>query len=131
MKPSSTKIALIGTDTSLAYLITRFAEQCGYQVTVLRETPTVEEIWSKKPCIVLFSSMESLESAQGLVSRLADGDILVGVCSLIGDEARAHELGADRCFLHPLTYDSFVSALRSDGPAGVSKAGRGRSKIDG
>lgn len=124
MKPSKPKIILIGNNPSLAYLISRFAEQIGCQITVLKGIPLVEEIWTKKPWLVLFSSMDSLESAQGLVSELAGSEIPVGVCASVGDEVRAHELGADHCLLHPLTYDGFMAALMENGLAGISEAGR-------
>lgn len=124
MKPSNTEITMIGNDPSLAYLISRFAEQSGCRLSVLKGIPSVEEIWVRKPWLVLFSSMDSLESAQGLVSELAGGDIPVGVCASVGDEARAHELGADHCLLHPLTYDGFMAALMENGLAGISEAGR-------
>lgn len=107
----TTEITLIGKDPSLAYLISRFAEQSGYQVCQLTRIPSPEEIWTRKPCLVLFSSIDGLESAQSLVSALSGGEILVGVCASVSDEAHAHELGADRCLLHPLTYDGFLAAF--------------------
>jgi DNA-binding response OmpR family regulator len=33
------------------------------------------------------------------------------VCSSVNDQARVHELGADFCLVHPLTYDRFLAAL--------------------
>ncbi len=122
MKPSNTEITLIGNDPSLAYLISRFAQQSGYRVTVLRSVPSLEEIWSRNPCMVLFSSIDNLESAQDLVDGLAEGEIPVGVCASLSDEARAHELGADHCLLHPLTYDGFIATFSQDGEAGRGKA---------
>ena len=120
MNPLTTEITLIGNDSSLAYLLGRFAEQSGYQLTALQGTPTAEEIWARKPCLVLFSSIDNLESAQTLVSALADREIPVGVCASLSDEARAHELGADQCLVHPLTYNEFVAVFLGSDPAHVS-----------
>ena len=124
MKSYNTEIILIGNDSSLAYLIGRFAEQSGCRVTVLKGILSVEDVWAKKPWLILFSSMDSLESAQALVGELADGEIPVGVCASVSDEARARELGADHCLLHPLTYDGFMATLMGNGLAGTLEAGR-------
>ena len=120
VEPLKAEITLIGNDPSLAYLISRFAEKSGYQVTVQRGSLSIEEICTRKPCLVLFSSIENLESAQTLVNELADSEIPVAVCASMSDEARAHELGADHCLLHPLTYDGFLAAFQGENQPGSS-----------
>jgi len=116
VKPSNVEIILIGSDLSLAYLISRFAEQSGYRVTVLKDIPAAAEIWARSPRLILFSSMDSLELAQALMGELSDGEIPVGVCASLSDEARAYDLGADHCLLHPLTYDAFMATFAGDSP---------------
>lgn len=113
----SAEIYLIGNEPTLAYLLSRFAVRCGCQLSVLNGIPSTEEIQSKKPRLILFSSMESLESAQTLVGKLAGGEIPVGVCATVSDEARARELGADHCLVHPLTYEGCMAAFMADNAA--------------
>lgn len=130
MKLSNTEITLIGNDPSLAYLIARFAEQSGCQLTILKSAPVVEEIWAQRPRLVLFATIEGLESAQALVSKLAGGEIPVGVCVSLSDEARARELGADHCLVHPLTLAGFMTALRIPGASIASDSGLQEPQID-
>lgn len=112
MEPSpQSQILMIGNDPALAYLIGRYAEQSGYSVATLQIIPHVAEVCALKPAAILFPSVESLEGAQLLIAGLVNCDIPVLVCSSIADEARARELGADYCLLHPLTYDGFFDAL--------------------
>jgi CheY-like chemotaxis protein len=123
LEPPSTEITLIGHDPSLAYLISRFAEQSGCRVTVLKCIPPVGENKARKPWIVLFSSMDNLKSAQVLVGQLTTSEIPVGVCASVGDEARARELGDDHYLLHPLT-EVFMAALTGNGLVGLSGIGQ-------
>ena len=102
---------MVGYDPTLAYLIGRYAEQSGYNVASTQIIPRVAEVCALRPAAILFPSIESLEAAQSLIAGLVNCDIPVLVCSSIADEARARELGADYCLLHPLTYDSFFAAL--------------------
>jgi DNA-binding response OmpR family regulator len=112
VKPSSQpKILMIGSDSSLTYLIGRYAERSGLRILPLETEPTAEEVQASKPLAILFPTLESLEAAQSLVSELTNWDIPVMVCSSVTDELRARELGADHCLLHPLTYDGFLAAL--------------------
>lgn len=112
MNPSSqSQILLLGNDPTLAYLIGRYAQQSNYGVTTMQIVPQAADVYVLKPAAILFTSVESLEAAQLLVAGLVNCDIPVLVCSSIADEARARELGADYCLLHPLTYDSFFAAL--------------------
>ena len=102
---------MIGADTALAYLIGRYAEQSGCGMTLMQTVPSVAEVFSLEPAAMLFLSSENLRAAQLLIADLGNCDIPVLVCSSAADEARARELGADYCLLHPLTYDSFLAAL--------------------
>lgn len=112
MKPTSQfRILVIGVDTALAYLIGRYAEQSGCGMTMMQTVPSVAEVCSLQPAAILFLSFENLGAAQLLIADLGNCDIPVLVCSSVADEARARELGADYCLLHPLTYDSFLAAL--------------------
>lgn len=112
MKPTSQfRILAIGSDTALAYLIGRYAEQSGCGFTTRQTSPSAAEVCSLQPAALLFLSFESLGAAQLLLTDLGNCDIPVLVCSSVDDKARARELGADYCLLHPLTYDSFLAAL--------------------
>ena len=98
---------MLGNDPTLEYLIGRYARQSGYGIAAIPSAPSIEEVCDLRPMVILFTSVESLEAAQWLTTGLADCDIPVLVCSSVADEARARELGADHCLLHPLTYDGF------------------------
>jgi len=112
VQPSSQpKILMIGNDPSLSYLIGRYVEQSGYGITRMQLAPTVAETRALRPTAILFQSVETLETSQARMKELAECDVPVLVCSSVTDEARARELGADRCLLHPLTYDSVLAAL--------------------
>lgn len=112
MKPSSqSKILMIGNDTALTYLIGRYAERSGHDIATMQTVPSVTEVCNLHPAAIVFPSVENLEAAQLLITDLANFDIPVLVCLSVADEARARELGADQCLLHPLTYDGFLAAL--------------------
>jgi CheY-like chemotaxis protein len=108
---SPSKILMIGNDTALTYLVGRYAERGGYTMDTLSTVPTAEEICQQQPLALLFPSIERLDAAQSLIAQLSQCDIPILVCSSTADEARARELGADYCLLHPLTYDGFLAAL--------------------
>lgn len=116
MTPSCAEIILIGNDPSLAYLISRFAEHQGWRVETLPALSQVDEGRGKKPRLVLFASLEGLEANQTLAQELAAGDTQIGVLTSVSEQARAQELGADFCLLHPLTYDSFSAVLNGWNP---------------
>lgn len=119
MEPSpQSKIMMLGNDPSLAYLIGRYAHQIGYAITSMQVIPMAADVCAQKPAAILFTSVESLEAAQLLISGLSNCDIPVLVCSSIADEARARELGADQCLLHPLTYEGFHEALMASSTIG-------------
>jgi len=109
-KKSST-ILLIGSDTTLGYLLKRYAERSGYQFKVNRESVSSREVADINPAAIIFLSMELLARHQPFVTELTNLDAPIVVCSSIIEEGRARELGADYCLLHPLTYDDFQAAL--------------------
>jgi DNA-binding response OmpR family regulator len=111
MAESRLKIILIGGNETLAYLIGRFAERSGTELTLLPTAPTAEEACRLRPAVILFASIERLEAAQSLISELANCEIPVLVCSSVADETRAREMGADHCLAQPLTYDGFLAAM--------------------
>jgi DNA-binding response OmpR family regulator len=104
-------ILLIGNDAALTYLIQRYAERSGYAVRVQPSVPAFTDGTDLQPAAVLFSSIENLEAAQSQIAQLSNAEIPLLVCSSINDQTRAHELGADHCLVHPLTYDGFLAAL--------------------
>jgi CheY-like chemotaxis protein len=111
MPARSPFILLIGNDAALAYLIERYAERSGCEVHIHPIVPAPFTGPDVKPAALLFSSIENLEAAQSQGTHLSNAEIPVLVCSSINDQARARELGADHCLVHPLTYDSFLAAL--------------------
>ncbi len=104
-------ILLIGNDVPLTYLIERYAERSGCEVRVQPIVPTSADGAEVRPAVVLFSSIENLEAAQSQIAHFSNAEIPLLVCSSINDQTRAHELGADHCLIHPLTYDGFLAAL--------------------
>ena len=107
------KILIIGNDSPLTYLIKRFAEQSSCQIEALDAIPSAREVSESKTSILLLPSIENLEAAQNTIAALPkyEYDGLVMVCSSVADEARAREMGADYCLVHPLTYEGFTVAL--------------------
>jgi hypothetical protein len=116
-------ILLIGSDTTLAYLIERYAERSGCEIHVHPIVPAYSGGPEVKPAALLFSSIENLEAAQAQIAHLSNAEIPLLVCSSLNDQPRAHELGADYCLVHPLTYDGFLAALAA---AHISLAGSSR-----
>src|SRR5438045_9700581 len=104
-------ILLVGNDSTLNYLLGRFAERSGYLVTELAESLSTKEIETINPVAIIFTSMELFATRQTLVVELSSLDTPLVVCLSVTEEARARELGADYCLLHPLTYDDFQTAL--------------------
>ena len=112
MTDGCSRIMLIGNDKALTYLIGRYAEQSGYELTLLSTTPSAKEACDLHPVAILFASIEQLEAAQSLIEDLANCEIPVLVCSSIADEMRAREMGANHCLTSPLTYNGFLAALQ-------------------
>lgn len=112
MRPSlQSKILMIGNDPALAYLIGRYAKQGGYGIATVPMAPSPVEARALQPVAILFQSVESMEVSISLIREMTDCDVPVLVCSSVTDEARARELGADHCLLHPLTYENVLAAL--------------------
>lgn len=113
---------MLGNDPEMAYLIKRYARQSGYGVITLPLVPMAEVICELKPAAIFFTTIESLEAGQFLITGLAICDIPVLVCSSVADQARARELGADNCLLHPLMYENFHMMLAAIRMAGIPDA---------
>ena len=112
MKPApQSRILAIGVDTALAHLRGRYVEQSGCGIAMMQNIPPTTEVCSLQPPASLFLSYKNLGAAQLLLADLGDCDIPIWVCSSVADKARARELGADHCLLHPRTYDSILAAL--------------------
>ena len=106
-------IILIGNDTSLVYLLERYAERSGCKIRVHPLVPTSLSDRDGKPAALLFSSIEDLEAAQVQLAHLSGVEVPLLVCSSINDQARARDLGVDHCLVHPLTYDGFLAVLKA------------------
>jgi len=105
-------ILLVGNDTSLSYLLGRFAERNGNQlVTSSENNLSMKQIELANPAVVIFASMELLATNRALVEELSSLDTLIMVCSSVSEEGRARDLGADQCLLHPLNYSDFQTAM--------------------
>ena len=108
---SQNTIILVGNDERLVYLLQRYFEQTSCQLIPWGNIPSVIEMDSIQPCMIIFSTVELLESAQSLLDHTSEDEIPVLVCTSVAGEAHARELGADACLLHPLTYANFKAAL--------------------
>jgi hypothetical protein len=115
--PGQPTILFLGGDAALVYLIERYARRSGCRVRVERTPPASSDISALQPAVVWFSSLESLAAFQPRETGLVGDDIPLVVCSSTADEARARELGADYCAVHPLTYPDFLTALSAVGVA--------------
>jgi len=104
-------ILLMGNDASLGYLLGRFAEQSEYQIMAVPEEISIQDVTVTNPAAIIFLSTEFLDKSQAFVMELVSREVPIIVCSSVTDEARARELGADSCVLHPITYDGFQNAL--------------------
>lgn len=112
--PSGPAILLVGEDEALIYLIERYAARGGFRLHVVA-TPTSEAVSGHRHAAVWFSSLESLEIARPRETGLVGHDSPLVVCTSMGDERRARELGADYCVVHPLTYPDFMAAMTALG----------------
>jgi len=108
---SSPTLLLIGSDTTLGYLLKRYAERGGYPFKVNAESVSSREIADINPVVIIFLSTELLARHQTFVKELTSLEAPILVCTSVVEEARAIELGADYCLLHPLTYDDFQTAV--------------------
>lgn len=107
-KPS---ILLIGNDPSLEYLLDRYAYRSGYLLKSVSPNEPNVDILQMQPQSVWFSSLDILEAFQSKKDIILSCNAPIVVCSSIADDERAMDLGADYLFLHPLTYDCFLSTL--------------------
>jgi hypothetical protein len=125
MKPSTAKpkrsgaktpatVYVVDGDSALSYLLERYANRGGFGFC------EVHIPWQSRPSLLPGSaalwlpSLERLESVNPRDEGIGE-DLPVIVCSFAGDEARAHELGADFCAFDPLSYEDFLAALRAVG----------------
>ena len=104
-------ILLIRNDTTLSYLLGRFAERNGNELVISSENLSIKQIELANPAVIIFTSTELLATNRTQVEELSSLDILIMVCSSVAEEGRARELGADHCLLHPLTYNDFQTAM--------------------
>ncbi len=117
MTPSPVKLLIIGNDPLLSHLLRRYAEQSGCLLAERALAPEAAAIRQWQPDALVFLSLDHLQAAQALVDDLAAHETPVLVCTAMADEARARELGADACLLHPLTFAHFAAALAAIAPA--------------
>jgi len=106
-------IVVMGGDSSLQYLLERYARRAGYPISFEKSPLLAEAVQRSEPEAVIFPSVEILEGVQALVAELTNCDIPIIVCSSILDQTKTRELGADYCLLHPLEFDSFSSILKA------------------
>ena len=106
-------IVVIGSDSSLNYLLGRYAELIGYPISFEKSPSSTEIIRKFEPTAVIFPSVEMLAGAQTLVAELTNSDIPIIVCSSVLDQTKTRELGADYRLLHPLEFESFASTLKT------------------
>ncbi len=116
MSSSPSGYWVVGTDPTLIHLLRRFAEQHGNALREQTGAPDVAAVRQAQPAALIFLSIEHLQAAQGLVDGLAAHETPILVCASVADEARARELGADACLLHPLTYAQFLTVLEAVRP---------------
>ena len=109
--PTSSTILVIGNDQMLTYLLNRYVEQSDRQMVLREIAPEPAEIRRLQPAALIFASIERLQASLNLIDALSSLEIPLLVCVSLTDEARAYELGADACLLHPLTYENFWAAL--------------------
>jgi CheY-like chemotaxis protein len=109
--PRKPTILLIGNAPQLTYLLRRYAEQSDCQMVMRDFVPTIGDTDQYQPSAIIFASIDQLQMDQSFVEAVSTREIPVLVCAAVADEARARELGADGCLLHPLIYDQFCAAL--------------------
>ena len=114
-QPERPLILLIGQDSTLEYLLNRYALESGHEVRSVRELSEQIDVHALRPVTVWFSSLDVLEAFAAVRVAVTSIDIPIVVCSSVVDDSRASELGADYVFLHPITYDCFLSVLTGMG----------------
>lgn len=109
-----TTILVVDGDSALSYLLERYADRAKLrfcEVHVPWQTPPSPPVGA---AALWLPSIERLEAVKPRERGVGD-DMPVIVCSFVGDEVRAQELGADFCAFHPLRYRDFLAALRAVG----------------
>ena len=106
-------IVVVGSDSSLNYLLGRYAELLGYPISFENRPSSAEAIRQSKPVAIIFPSIETLAGAQTLVAELTNYDIPIIVCSSVLDQVKTRELGADYCLLHPLVFEHFDAIIQT------------------
>ncbi len=109
--PSAPKALMIGTDTRLLYLLNRYAHLSGLELTSSLPDSAMAVIHQINPAYLIFTSLDTLKESYGWLANLNDREIKIIVCTAVGEEAAAREMGADDCIFHPLTYADFCTAL--------------------
>jgi hypothetical protein len=109
--PRQPTIFLIGNDSVLTYLLRRYAEKSDYEMVIRDNVPTSWDVEQYQPLAIIFASIDQLQMNQSFVEAMSTAEIPVLVCASVSDEARARELGADECLLHPLVYNQFCTVL--------------------
>ncbi len=107
-------ILVVDGDNALSYLLERYADRAGFRFCEVHVPWQAQSYPSDGLATVWVPSIERLEAVKPREMGISD-DLAVIVCSFAGDEARAHELGADFCAFHPLKYEDFLAALRAVG----------------
>jgi hypothetical protein len=112
---SATTILVVDGDDALTYLLERYAQRGGFLFC------RVHFPWQSPPerpggfSTLWLPSVERLEAVRPRETGVVGDDSPVIVCSSVGDEDRAQELGADFCATHPLKYPDFLAALSAVG----------------
>lgn len=101
----------IGQDRILLYLMQRYAKQCDCILYHEQRSISSNEVSKLRPSAIIFLTIDKLERAGKLVDSLTSEPILIVVCISLFDEARANELGADLCLVHPFTLAQFEKAV--------------------
>ena len=108
-----TTIFVMDGDRALSYLLERYSGQAGLCFGEVHG-PWTSPTPSVGSAVLWLPSIERL-AAETPRERGVGDDMPVIVCSFVGDEARARELGADFCAYHPLRYRDFLAALHAVG----------------
>lgn len=105
------KVLVIGNDNAMTYLLNRYADQSGLLMSYASTMSALAEVQNGNPTFIIFSSLDALRESERWLGELSDKEMQILVCSGVGDEAAAREMGADNCLFHPVTYQSFCNAL--------------------
>jgi DNA-binding response OmpR family regulator len=107
-------ILVVDGDDALSYLLERYSSRGGFRFCEVHVPWQAPQYPPAGPAVLWLPSIDRLEALRPREMGVGD-DVPVIVCSFVGDEARAHDLGADFCAFHPLQYRDFLAALRAVG----------------